>query len=151
MARRPQQLPLRLDGSTPRTERWRAGAQVSFLGERLTLLLASEGTAPQRRGAALLLPLPPGATARQIRDAAESWLREEALRLFRESALARRHDLRVVLAFGRRPPWVRLDGDVLRCHWRLIELPRPQIEALLTRVLTPAAAGTTGELFPRAP
>jgi hypothetical protein len=95
----------------------------------------------------LHLPLPPAATPRQICDAAENWLRDEALRTFsalvaQKSALAgwnAPHGVRrapaVVLVFGKRSDWVRVENEALRCHWRLIEQSLPVIEQVLGRAL----------------
>jgi len=141
MSARTLQLPLRLEAAAPdRDAPWCAGSGVLYLGETLTLKLDTACRAPSRIGAELHLPLPPAATPRQIRDAAESWLRDEALRAFttfvaQKSALAERRPPGIALVFGRRSDWVRQDGEVLRCHWRLIEQPLATIEQLLGRAL----------------
>ncbi|MDP1605264.1 MAG: hypothetical protein Q8L93_01215 [Rhodocyclaceae bacterium] len=136
MRARTPQLALRLEAAAPDNDTpWCAGGSVVYLGETLTLSLDTACRAPARIGAELHLPLPPAATPRQIRDAAESWLRDEALRIFQKSALAGRRPLQIVLAFGKRSDWVRRDGDVLRCHWRLIEQPSTIIEQVLGRAL----------------
>lgn len=137
MKRKPQ-LALRLDAADlPDADApWRAGGVLAYLGGTLTLRLDTDRCLPERVGAELHLPLPPAATPRQIRDAAESWLREEAQRIFSERSAPA--GWRVVLVFGRRGDWVRLEGDTLRCHWRLIEQPLGVIE----QVLAQAQAGT---------
>lgn len=150
------QLKLRLDAAAPdAAAQWRAGGIVAYLGGTLVLTLDTDRRLPERVGTELHLPLPPAATPRQIRDAAESWLRDEALRIFsaavRKSALAeRRQDEapRIVLAFGRRGDWVRREGDLLRCHWRLIE----QTPTVIGQVLegaraAPRHASADGDLF----
>jgi predicted metal-dependent hydrolase len=88
----------------------------------------------------LHLPLPPAASPRQIRDAAESWLRDEAQRTFsaivaQKSALTGRQAPTVGLTFGKRSDWVRVENETLRCHWRLIEQSLPVIEQVLGRAL----------------
>lgn len=147
---RSPQLPLRLESPAPESDqRWRAGGRIRYLGQELTLVLDTDRREPGRAGEELHLPLPPGATARQIRDAAEAWLREEALRLFQNSALAGRHSLRVVLAYGQPREWVRREGKLLRCHWRLIEQPWPVIAATLERAAAEPAAPRCDDLFAR--
>ncbi|MCX8086338.1 MAG: hypothetical protein N3C63_05470 [Rhodocyclaceae bacterium] len=145
---RSPQLPLRLETNAPEPDqRWRAGGRLRYLGEELTLVLDTDRREPGRVGEELHLPLPPGATGRQIRDAAEAWLREEALLLFQNSVLAGRPALRVVLAYGQPREWVRREGDLLRCHWRLIEQPWPIIAAALERAAAEPAAPRCDDLF----
>jgi hypothetical protein len=137
------QLALRLDAATTATDApWRAGGTLAYLGGTLTLVLDTAARTPVRLDRELHLPLPPAATPRQIRDAAESWLRDEAQRVFtaalQKSALARRHlDAmpRVVLVFGRRSDWVKHESDLLRCHWRLVEQPLAVVEQVLDQAL----------------
>lgn len=149
MTPRNPQLPLRLESETPAAEAdWRAGGAVGYLGGTLTLVLDTACREPTRVADELHLPLPPAARPRQIHDAAESWLRDEALRTFaaivaQKSALAGRHIPAITLVFGKRSDWVRVEGSSLRCHWRLIEQARPVIEQALGRALAgwqPAAA-----------
>lgn len=140
---RPPQLKLRLDAAAPdAAAQWRAGGTIVYLGAPLTLVLDTACRLPERLDRELHLPLPPAATAQQIRDAAESWLRDEAQRVFAEclqkSALAARHPLRVALSFGKRGDWTKREGDVLRCHWRLVEQPFAVIEQVLQRAMAQA-------------
>jgi hypothetical protein len=153
------QLNLRLDVANPLDDTpWQAGGTIVYLDTRLTLVLDTAAREPLRIGSELHLPLPPAATSRQIRDAAESWLRDEALRVFaaalQKSACARRHlDAvpRVVLCFGKRSDWARRDGgegNVLRCHWRLIEQPLGVVEQVLGHALSQGqAAQVSDDLF----
>lgn len=151
-ARKTPQLALRLDAAAPAADaRWCAGGQVDYLGERLTLVLDTACRLPERVGPELHLPLPPAASPRQIRDTAESWLRDEALRLFNtllqksmtagapRGAPAGRLPLRIVLVFGKRGDWAKPEGDVLRCHWRLVEQPEAVIAQVLARAQAEAA------------
>jgi hypothetical protein len=136
------QLALRLEaGPADADAQWRADGSIAHLGDHLTLVLDTACRQPERIGDDLHLPLPPAATARQIRDAAESWLRDEALRVFaevlRKSAPPERHP-RIVLVFGKRGDWVKREGDLLRCHWRLVEQPAAVIEQVLGRALAQA-------------
>lgn len=141
MTPRNPQLPLRLEADTSDSdEHWRAGGMVIYLGTSLRLVLDTSCRESARMADELHLPLPPAARPRQIRDAAESWLRDEALRNFsalvaQKSALAGRHIPAIALAFGKRSDWVRVENETLRCHWRLIEQSSPVIEQVLGRAL----------------
>lgn len=149
MKRKPQ-LALRLDAAASDTDaQWCAGGRIAYLGTTLALKLDTACRLPERVAGELHLPLPPAATARQIRDAAESWLRDEALRLFATKSALTGRRLRVVLSFGKRGDWVKCEGALLRCHWRLIEQPLAVIEQVLTRAAadqSPAGA-SCGDLF----
>lgn len=148
MKPRKPQLALRLDAAAPDMDApWCAGSRVAYLGGSLTLVLDTACRLPERVGDELHLPLPPAATPRQVQDAAESWLRDEALRLFsaigQKSALAGRRSamaLRIVLSFGKRGDWVKREGGILRCHWRLVEQPMSVIEQVLGRAHAEATA-----------
>ncbi|MFN4149064.1 MAG: hypothetical protein ACK4E4_05880 [Rhodocyclaceae bacterium] len=150
MLKHDPQLPLRLETTAldPDT-RWRAGGRIAYLGGWLTLRLDTDRRSPERVGDELHLPLPPGASPRQIRDMAEAWLRDAALSMLqdmvRNSALAIRHPCQVTLSFSRHGDWARRDGDILRCHWRLIEQPLAVIELALARALATEADGAAIE------
>lgn len=147
MKPRAPQLQLRLDAAPiDAAAPWCAGGQIAYLGACLTLVPDSARRAPERVGDELHLPLPPAATPRQIRDAAESWLRDEGLALFsgiveKKSALAGRCPPTLALSFGKGGDWVRVEAGRLRCHWRLIEQPMGVIEQVLGQALarTPQA------------
>jgi len=136
---RSPQLKLRLEAAPAAATRWHEGAELAFLGYHLSLKLATREQSAASDGQVLHLPLPPGATPRQIQDAAEAWLRREAA-LFIDAALVR-------LCPGVAPPWrfsfaargnwteVRHDGT-LRLNWRLIE----QAPALIEQALALAVA-----------
>jgi hypothetical protein len=162
MKSRIPQLALRLEADAPGADAcWHAGADIAYLGATLKLILDTTCREPTRIAAELHLPLPPAATSRQIRDTAESWLRDEALRSFRAivaqksaqplraasgltaSLLAGRQPPHgvgkipvIALVFGKRSDWVRREGETLRCHWRLIE----QAPAIIEQVLGSAVA-----------
>ncbi len=148
-SKRAPQLALRLDAAAPAADApWCEGGRVAYLGGELVLRLDTDRRLSERIDMELHLPLPPAATPRQVRDAAESWLRDEAQRLFQESALATRRPARVVLSFGKGGDWAVREADVLRCHWRLIEQPPAIIEQVLARALAaPAAAPACADLF----
>jgi len=147
------QLNLRLDAASGDQDApWRAGGTIAYLGGTLKLVLDTAARTPACIGEELHLPLPPAATARQIRDAAESWLRDEALRVFavalQKSALAGRHRVRIVLCFGKRGDWAKHEGGLLRCHWRLVEQPVPVVEQVLAHALAKArTAPVSADLF----
>jgi hypothetical protein len=142
MTPRNPQLALRLEADTPDNDGcWHAGGAVVHLGAALSLVLDTSCREPTCMADELHLPLPPAASPRQIRDAAESWLRDEAQRTFtaivaQKSALAGRQAPAVGLTFGKRSDWVRVENETLRCHWRLIEQSLPVIEQVLSRALT---------------
>lgn len=152
--KRAPQLALRLDAATQEVDaQWRAGGTVAHLGRSLTLILDTAAREVVRLDNELHLPLPPAAATRQIRDAAESWLREEALRRFTQvanenSALAGRRPPRVALVFGRRGDWATCTEGELRCHWRLIEQPSAVIAQVIDRALAhQQTASASDDLF----
>lgn len=153
MRARTPQLELRLEAAIPDPEAcWRPGGEIAYRGGWLKLAPDTDCRLPERVGDELHLPLPPAATPRQIRDAAESWLRDEAQRLFstmvQKSVPAGRPLPRIVLAFGKRGDWAKREGELLRCHWRLIEQVDATIEQVLQRALAgDAPAPTCDDLF----
>jgi predicted metal-dependent hydrolase len=140
--RRNPQIALRLEGSQPDSvARWHDGAVLAYLGGSLRLVLGTQHKEALREGDTLDLPLPPQATARQIQDRAEAWLREEAKCILQQviaqkSVLAGCHAPRLALSFAARSHWVEVqDGGSLRCNWRLIEQPLPVIEQAIARAI----------------
>jgi predicted metal-dependent hydrolase len=136
------QLTLGLHAARPDpAQQWREGATLAFLGRRLNLHLSMTHREATLDGDALHLPLPPQASAQQIRDRAETWLREQAL-VYLGERIRTLHPqkatlaLRVKLAFAAKSAWVECDGNTtLRCHWRLIEQPDAIIEQTLKHAL----------------
>lgn len=133
--------------------RWHDGANIDYLGRPLQLKLDTDRRQAMRENNVLHLPLPPDANARQIQDAAESWLRREAEVLFtrivaNETQLTRRGMPAISLSFSLRGSWVQAEHRLLRLNWRLIQQPLPAIELALRRAVAmlPATA-TTGDLF----
>ncbi len=153
MKARTPQLKLRLDAAAPEPDtHWGAGGMIAYRGGWLKLVLDTACRLPERAGDELHLPLPPAATPRQVRDAAESWLRDEAQRLFsamvQKSVPAGRPLPRIVLAFGKRGDWAKREGELLRCHWRLIEQADATIAQVLQRALVVAvSAPVCDDLF----
>ena len=130
MKRRNPQLALRLDADGPDAlDGWRDGRVLRYLGGTVTLRVDTAHEQARLEGDQLPLPLPPGAAPRQIQDAAESWLRANALRVVgAQVTMAARHlgpaAPTVALCFAARAGWLEADGKGgLRCHWRLIEQP----------------------------
>jgi predicted metal-dependent hydrolase len=120
--------------------RWRDGAALPYLGDCLTLRLNTDCKEALQAGGELHLPLPPEATARQIQDAAESWLRACALRMVTAQAAIAARQLgrdtpKVSLSFAAHGHWIQPDERGLRCHWRLIEQPRQTIVQTVERAV----------------
>lgn len=137
MKQRTPQLSLRLEtGIADSAAPWCADRAIAYLGTTLTLVLSTTCRLPERMGQTLHLPLPPAATPRQIRDAAESWLRDEALRIFAEKSALAGRPLRIVLSFGKHGDWARIEDNILRCHWRLIEQPLAVIAQVIDNAIT---------------
>lgn len=155
MKQRPPQLTLRLDFDESAPEQpWCDGGRVPYLGGRIALRLDTLSRDASFEQGVLYLPLPPEATARQIQDRAETWLREEAERILQ--ACVQRQAKRLdrpapvcTLSFASRANWVQVDAKGhLRCNWRLIEQPMPVIEQVIGRAVAelPRAPGD-GDLF----
>lgn len=118
--------------------RWRDGASLPFLGHTVTLCMATTRDAAGVKGDVLHLPLPPGATPRQIQDGVEAWLRQEAATLIgtclaREAQRARRPLPQWSFSFAARGGWTQQHADgSLRFNWRLVEQPREAIEQIVS-------------------
>lgn len=156
MKQRPPQLDLRLDLAAPDlAAQWRDGARIAYLGGDIALKLDTYYREAHLEQGVLHLPLPPEASARQIQDRAEAWLREEAQRLLAYCAerharrLGRNGSVAVGISFAVRASWVQGDGrGGLRCNWRLIEQPMVVIEQVIgSAVAALPAAGGTPDLF----
>lgn len=142
MKRRNPQLALRLDADAPDADAgWRDGRAVAYLGGTATLRLDTAHEQARLEGDQLHLPLPPGAAARQIQDAAESWLRANALRIVGAQVTMAARQLgrpapTVALCFGARAGWLEADDKGgLRCNWRLIEQPVEVIADVAARAV----------------
>lgn len=140
------QLALKLNARLPDpAQHWREGTTLTFLGRPLSLVLSMTHQEAALAGDQLHLPLPPLASPQQIRDRAETWLREQALFHFtdrigelfqRNSAQARGNPPGLKLSFAAKSPWVGIEGDdTLRCNWRLIEQAAPVIDQALIHAL----------------
>jgi len=150
-ARAPQ-LALRLDCEMPDPgARWRDGARLTYLGDAIALTLDTRHRTAVLEDGVLHLPLPPEASARQIQDSAESWLRKEAARLLsiciaiQARALGRQIP-HCSLSFAARASWVQPDGrGGLRCNWRLIEQPLATIEQALVPAIAKLPLGCAAD------
>lgn len=152
MKPRDPQLSLRLESAPPDPgTRWRDRASLAYLGAHLILRLDTDRKAAVLDADTLHLPLPPAASARQIQDGVEAWLRREATRLIGASVERQASRLghaapRWALSFSARAGWVlpHADGS-LRFNWRLIEQPPAVIEQVVSQALAtlPAGGATT--------
>ena len=135
---RSPQLSLRLEAEPPTATRWQDGAELPFLGGRMLLRLATEEPSVAATGQVLHLPLPPGATPRQIQDAAEAWLRREATRFIDDALRRLCPDAapRWRFSFASRGSWTQVRPDAtLSLNWRLIEQAPAVIEQALALAL----------------
>lgn len=133
---------------------WRDGAQVSYLGAPLTIVLDANGApaaaetalAAEAQGAAaaggprLRVALPRDAGEERIRDAVQSWLQREARRVFAErgahfAALLGVRVKRLSLSSAA-TRWgsANANGSV-RLHWRLIQHPPATIDYVVAHEL----------------
>jgi len=138
---RDPQLTRKLETDRPTaTPPWQDGSTLRFMGRRLSLVLntgCQEATLTEDR---LHLPLPPHASPQQIQDRAEAWLRDQAQRYLIPligslSARANRRPPGLKLSFAAGSHWAQVDGDTLRCNWRLIEHPAQLIEQVVARAI----------------
>lgn len=130
--------------SIPRV-RWEDGGSLPYLGENITLRLASS----ERRTASLAfdcevrtltVSLPPHATSAQLKDRVQAWLQTEARALFRErlaifeTRLGVRH--RVLRLSSAKTRWgsCSADGRIL-LNWRLIHFPLSSIDYVVAHEL----------------
>ena len=142
MKPRNPQLSLRLDlGDAAEAQpNWSEGASLPYLGGSVRLTLDTAHKQATLDGAVLHLPLPPEATARQIQDAAEAWLRQEAKHLLteaihRHAARQCRTPPKLALSFAARSHWVHVEQDCLRCNWRLVEQPMAIIDQVVGKAV----------------
>jgi predicted metal-dependent hydrolase len=141
---RAPQMALRLGPLPNADKQWREGCAITYLGGSVTVRLGTLHGDVEFDGANLKLPLPPEATARQIQDSAEAWLRQQCVKTIeamleqvepRQLVLVIRR-LKIQLSFAARSPWIAAESDdTLRCNWRLIELSPAIIEQYLKKAL----------------
>lgn len=121
---------------------WTHGADLPYLGSTVRLCVLARGQTPEvpEGVQALPLSLPPGATAVQVREAAEAWFRQKAKALF-EARLAHfapqlgvQHTRLSLSSARTRWGSARIDGHI-RLNWRLIHLPLSQIDYVVVHEL----------------
>lgn len=137
----------RLEQAVP----WRDGMALPFLGAELKLCLATRREMAAIENGILYLPLPPAATARQIQDAVEACLRQEAASLIsaelaQAAAQAGCKPPAWAFSFAAQADWVQQHGDhsnpakqALRFNWRIIELPRAELQRIVAQAVTALA------------
>ena len=125
--------------------RWEDGGTLPYLGDPITLRLASRAT----RGSSAVLDttartltvsLPPEATRTQVKDRVEAWLQGEARALFKtrlnlyEARLGVAH--RVLRLSSAKTRWgsCSADGRIL-LNWRLIHFPLSSIDYVVAHEL----------------
>ncbi|MBP9713044.1 MAG: DUF45 domain-containing protein [Sterolibacterium sp.] len=153
------QLALRFEASDPVANvRWGHGMSFTCLGRCLTLRLDTPCHEATLLGEVLHLPLPPGAVARQIQDAVEAWLRQEARRVIGAllESTAQHLGCRVpdwAFSFSTQADWVQQhDNGSLRFNWRLIEqspgfIEQTVVVAVERMASNGAGAGMTADLW----
>jgi predicted metal-dependent hydrolase len=142
---------------------WTHGAQVPFLGGTVQLCVLERGT-PQAAAAdvqRLPVSVPPGASATQVREVAEAWLKKQARTLFEQRLqhfaplLGVRWSKLSLSSANTRWGSARSDGHI-RLNWRLIHLPVSQIDYVVVHELahlremnhSPRFWETVGEVMP---
>ena len=123
---------------------WVDGAQLPYLGEKLTLRLS-----PGARGAVLRegvagpelhLGLPQGASAEQLREAVQSWLQRQARQLFEQRCAEFAPRLGVTMKrlslSSAATRWGSASADgAIRLNWRLVHFALPVIDYVVTHEL----------------
>lgn len=122
---------------------WTHGADIPYLGSTVRLCVVERGAAlppPGEQPPELRLSLPPGASAQQVREAAEVWFKKKARPLFEERLAHFAPQLGVqwkkLSLSSARTRWgsARSDGHI-RLNWRLIHLPLTQIDYVVVHEL----------------
>ena len=122
---------------------WSHGADIPYLGGTVRLCVLERGAVPVADDATvqtLRLSLPPGASALQVREAAEIWFKQRARPLFEErlghfAPLLGVRWTRLSLS-GARTRWGSAGSDGhIRLNWRLIHLPLAQIDYVVVHEL----------------
>ncbi len=151
---------------SPPEPEWVHGADLPYLGGTVRLCVVACGQVPDLPQGIEPLPLhlPPGASATQVREAAEAWFKKRARALFEErlrhfgTQLGVQH--RRLSLSSARTRWgsARSDGHI-RLNWRLIHLPLAQIDYVVVHELahlrvmdhSPRFWDTVGEVMPDYP
>ena len=137
-----QQMRERTRLPAPPEPQWVHGADLPYLGRSVRLCVVARGQLPDVPEGVQPLPLslPPGATAVQVREAAEAWFKKKARALFEERLLhfgpqlGVRHQRLSLSSARTRWGSARSDGHI-RLNWRLIHLPLAQIDYVVVHEL----------------
>lgn len=122
---------------------WTHGADIPYLGGTVRLCVLERGALPplvSDMTQELRLSLPPGASAQQVREAAEIWFKKKARPVFEERLAHFAPQLGVqwkkLSLSSARTRWgsARSDGHI-RLNWRLIHLPLTQIDYVVVHEL----------------
>ena len=143
---------------------WTHGAAVPYLGRTVQLCVLRRGELPshvQSPDDTLPVSLPPNASATQVREAAQAWLKKKAVTLFEQRLHHFAPQLGVqwkklsLSSASTRWGSARSDGHI-RLNWRLIHLPISQIDYVVVHELahlremnhSPRFWDTVGEVMP---
>jgi predicted metal-dependent hydrolase len=138
-----QQLRQRQSEHVQQAIDWTHGAHIPYLGGTVRLCVVKRGEAPPPSSdlaQELRLSLPPGASAQQVREAAEVWFKKKARPLFEERLTHFAPLLGVqwqkLSLSSARTRWgsARIDGHI-RLNWRLSHLPLSQIDYVVVHEL----------------
>ncbi|MBI4989555.1 MAG: DUF45 domain-containing protein [Rhodocyclales bacterium] len=134
-------------GKLPLPARWQDGARFPFLGREVVLCLDGGRDRIDLCDDRLLLPLPPEAGEKQVKDSVHGWLQAQARQAIEEQLEAGCRRLGMPL-----PPWrlsfasgtwggVDPDGR-LRLSWRLVHVTPEEIGSVVCRFLGQLKAST---------
>lgn len=122
---------------------WRDGTRLPYLGQALTIVLASPSGSLQHdeTTATLALGLPDGSTAQQIKDRVQAWLQQRAAALFvtrldhyAQQLGCRYSGFALSSATGR---WGSCtSAGKIRLNWRLIHFPLSVIDYVVAHELS---------------
>jgi predicted metal-dependent hydrolase len=123
---------------------WRDGATLPYLGEPITLRIASNSNAGVQYDAqsrALTVSLPAEAGERQLKDRVQAWLQLEAERLFAERLPLYAEKLGVTYQSfaltSAMTQWGSCTADgKIRLNWRLMHFALPQIDYVIAHELS---------------
>ena len=129
---------------------WRDGTSIPFLGETVIVVLDTRSTGAELRCAEDTLPgvarltlhvgLPQTASARQIREAVQSWLQRQARRIFEERCahFAVRLGVRMtrLSLSSASTRWGSAGANgAIRLNWRLVHFALPSIDYVVAHEL----------------
>jgi predicted metal-dependent hydrolase len=122
---------------------WRDGATLPYLGEPLTLRIASAANAGisfDAQARELIVCLPADAGEQQLKDRVQSWLQLEAKRLFAERLPVYAEKLGVAYQSfaltSAMTQWGSCTADgKIRLNWRLMHFALPQIDYVIAHEL----------------